>query len=66
MPLPASTIGDTLANLGVLTPGVLVGFGIAGILVRRLNERMFRYVVIVLVVLGGRYAPGPRTVLVKK
>ncbi len=44
---------DTLANLGVLTPGVLVGFGIAGILVRRLNERMFRYVVIVLVVLGG-------------
>ena len=44
---------DTLANLGILTPGVLIGFGIAGLLVGRLNERMFRYVVIVLVVLGG-------------
>ena len=39
---------DTLVNLGMLTPGVLVGFGVAGLLVGRLNERVFRYVVIAL------------------
>ncbi len=43
----------TLVIVGLLTPGVLVGFGLAGLLVGRLNERAFRYVVIALVVLGG-------------
>ena len=44
---------DTLINTGLLLPGLLVGFGIATLLVGRLNERAFRYVVIALVVLGG-------------
>ena len=44
---------DTLINMGILLPGLLVGFAIANPLVSRLNERVFRYVVIALVVLGG-------------
>ena len=44
---------DTLVNLGMLTPGLLLGVGIASLLVGRLNERAFRYVVIALVVAGG-------------
>ena len=44
---------DTLINMGMLLPGLLVGFGVASLLVSRLNQRAFRYVVIVLVVLGG-------------
>ena len=44
---------ETLVAVGVLIPGVLLGFGLAGLLVGRLNERAFRYVVLTLVVLGG-------------
>ena len=44
---------DTLINLGMLVPGLLLGVGIASLLVGKLNERAFRYVVIVLVVAGG-------------
>ena len=44
---------DTLINIGLLLPGLLVGFGIANLLVGRLNERAFRLVVIVLVLMGG-------------
>ena len=44
---------ETLATVGLLVPGMLLGFGLAGLLVGRLNERVFRYVVIALVVLGG-------------
>ena len=43
----------TLITVGVLVPGVLVGFGLAGLLVGRLNDRAFRYVVIALVIVGG-------------
>ncbi len=44
---------DTLINLGMLVPGLLLGVGIASLLVGRLNDKAFRYVVIVLVVAGG-------------
>ena len=44
---------ETLTTVGLLVPGAVLGFGLAGLLVGRLNERAFRYVVIVLVVLGG-------------
>ncbi len=44
---------ETLINMGMLLPGLLVGFGIANLLVSRLNAQVFRYVVLTLVVLGG-------------
>ena len=44
---------ETLTTVGMLVPGVLLGFGLAGLLVGRLNEQAFRYIVIALVVLGG-------------
>ena len=44
---------ETLTTVGLLAPGAVLGFILAGLLVGRLNERAFRYVVIVLVVLGG-------------
>ena len=43
----------TVITVGLTVPGVLVGFGLARLLVGRLNEKAFRYVVIVLVVFGG-------------
>lgn len=44
---------DTLINAGLLLPGLLAGFGIAKILVGRLNQQAFRRAVIVIVVLAG-------------
>ena len=44
---------ETLATVGVLIPGLLLGFGLASLLVGRLNERVFRLVVIGLIVAGG-------------
>ncbi len=43
----------TAVMVGLTVPGVLVGFGLAGLVVGRLNERMFRYVVVVVVISGG-------------
>lgn len=44
---------SSLTIVGLLIPGVLLGFWLAGLLVERLNERTFRHVVIALVVTGG-------------
>ena len=44
---------DTIANIGVLVPGVLLGFGAASIIVQRVNERIFRYLVAAVIVAGG-------------
>ena len=44
---------DTLINAGILLPGLLIGFGIANMLVGRLNQQAFRRVVVVLVLLAG-------------
>ncbi len=43
----------TAVLVGLTVPGVFVGFGIAGLLLGRLNERVFRYVVVVVVIAGG-------------
>lgn len=43
----------TLANVGLLLPAVLLGFGLAVLLVRRLNQRAFRYAMAAMVLLGG-------------
>ena len=43
----------TVTMVALLVPALLVGFGVAGLLVGRLNEQAFRYVVIALIVVGG-------------
>ena len=46
--------GNTLANIGALIPGLIIGFGLASVLVTRINDRTFRYAVVgVIVVAGG-------------
>jgi hypothetical protein len=55
-PLYAATglVGrDTLANIGVMIPGLIVGFVLARFLVHRINERIFRYVVVAVIVVAG-------------
>ena len=44
---------DTLANIGIMTPGLLVGFGVSAVLVNRINERIFRYAVVAVIVVAG-------------
>lgn len=43
----------TAVMVGVTAPAVLLGFGVAALLVGRLNERIFRYVVVAVVIFGG-------------
>ena len=44
---------DTLANIGVMTPGLLIGFVLSAVLVTRINERIFRYFVVAVIVAAG-------------
>ncbi|HAA95455.1 MAG TPA: hypothetical protein DCE26_07175 [Dehalococcoidia bacterium] len=44
---------DTLANIGVLIPGLIIGFGMAAILVNRINDRVFRYAVVAVIIIAG-------------
>ena len=44
---------DTLANIGMLIPSVLLGFGLATLLVRRMDTRVFRYVAVTVIIVGG-------------
>ncbi|MCH8988145.1 MAG: sulfite exporter TauE/SafE family protein [Chloroflexi bacterium] len=44
---------DTLANIGVMVPGLLFGFGLTAMLVNRINERIFRHAVIAVIVVAG-------------
>jgi|GEM_PF-224896 len=44
---------DTIANIGILLPGVLVGFGLATLVVRRMDAQVFRYVALAVIVVGG-------------
>ena len=54
---------STLANIGILVPGLLAGVGLASWIVRRINERVFRYAAIGVIIAGslmllGREAVG--------
>lgn len=42
-----------LANIGMLVPSVLLGFGLATLLVRRMDARVFRYVAGAVIIVGG-------------
>ncbi len=44
---------DTLANIGMLVPSLLLGFGLATLLVRRMDTRVFRYVAATVIIVGG-------------
>ena len=44
---------DTLANIGVMIPGMIIGFGLAGLVVNRINDRAFRHVMIAVIVVAG-------------
>ena len=44
---------DTLINIGLLIPGLVIGFGLAAVLVNRINDQMFRHAVIAVIVIAG-------------
>ena len=44
---------DTLANVGVMIPGLIIGFGMSAVLVNRINDRIFRYAVVAVIVVAG-------------
>ena len=44
---------DTIANIGLLTPALVLGFGVATLIVGRINERGFRYIAATVIVVGG-------------
>ena len=44
---------DTLANAGLLVPGLLAGFGLANLIVNRINEAVFRYAAIAVIIAGS-------------
>jgi len=44
---------DTLANAGRLLPGLLAGLGLANLIVSRINEGVFRYAAIAVIIAGS-------------
>ena len=44
---------DTLANIGLLIPGIIIGFFMARMIITWINERIFRYVVVAVIVVAG-------------
>ncbi len=44
---------DTVANIGMVIPSLLIGFGLATLAVRRMNAQVFRYVAVTVIVIGG-------------
>ena len=44
---------STLANIGILVPGLLAGFGLASLIVKRINEPVFRYAAIGVIIAGS-------------
>ena len=44
---------DTLLNIGILVPSLAVGFGLGAILARRMNEAVFRYAAIGVIITGS-------------
>ena len=44
---------DTLANAGLLVPGLLAGLGLANLIVNRINEGLFRYAAIAVIIAGS-------------
>ena len=43
----------TLANIGMMIPSLLLGFGLATLAVRRMDARVFRYIAAAVIIVGG-------------
>ena len=44
---------ETLLNIGILIPALVAGLGLASLLIRRINQRIFRYAVAAVVIAGS-------------
>ena len=44
---------DTVGNIAILLPGLIAGFGLATLIVRRMDAQVFRYVALAVIVVGG-------------
>lgn len=44
---------DTLLNIGLLIPGLIIGLGLTSVLVTRINDHLFRHAVIAVIVIAG-------------
>ena len=44
---------ETLVNIGILIPALVAGLALAGVLARRINQRVFRYAVAAVVISGS-------------
>jgi uncharacterized membrane protein YfcA len=44
---------QTLANIGLLVPGLIAGFGLASLVVGKVHEGVFRYVAIAVIITGS-------------
>ena len=44
---------ETLTNIGLLIPGLIIGMGLASVLVTRINDQVFRHAVISVIVIAG-------------
>ena len=44
---------ETLANIGLVIPGMIAGFGLATLIVKRINEGVFRYAAIAVIITGS-------------
>ena len=44
---------DTLVNVGLLVPGLIVGLVVTSVVVTRINDRVFRHAVIAVIVIAG-------------
>ena len=44
---------ETLFNIGLLIPGLVVGFCLARVFIKRINEMVFHYVVIAVIIVAG-------------
>jgi uncharacterized membrane protein YfcA len=53
---------DTVANTGLLLPGLAVGMGLATLLLHRMNERAFRYVAIAVIITASLVTLGREVV----
>ena len=44
---------STLSNVGLLIPGLVIGFCLARVVIDWINERTFRYVVVAVIIVAG-------------